>query len=78
MEDNKYKILRTQNPEFQDLTDAELQAYIDVYDEHLALGFTPHSYAMVVAGCFILFCNWLFFNAGSAFTIAKDKEFNSP
>ena len=33
---------------------------------------------MVVAGCFVLFTDWLFFNAGSAFTITQDKAKNIP
>ena len=44
----------------------------------MALGFKPHSPSLIVSGCFILFCDWLFFNAGSAFTITQDKVKNIP
>ena len=74
----KFTKLREQHPEFSDLSDADLTAYIEVYDEHLGLGFMPHSRSMIVGGCFILFCNWLFFNAGSSGTITQDKETNIP
>ena len=39
----RYRKLRDQHPEFQDLSDTDLKSYIKVYDDHLGLGFTPHS-----------------------------------
>lgn len=74
----RYSKLRMEHPEFSDLSDADIQTYIEVYDDHLGLGFMPHSLSMVVGGCFMLFCAWLFFNAGSASTITQDKEVNVP
>ena len=38
----------------------------------------PASLPLVVGGCFILFCDWLFFNAGSSWTLTQDKETNIP
>ena len=32
----------------------------------------------MTGGCFVLFVGWLFFNAGSSFSITEDKENNSP
>ena len=39
----RYSKLRDQHPEFQDLSDSDLKSYIEVYDDHLGLGFTPYS-----------------------------------
>ena len=76
--ETRFTRLRTEHPEFSDLSDADLQAYIEVYDDHMGLGFLPHSMALMVGGCFMLFCSWLFFNAGSASTITQDKDVNIP
>ena len=38
----------------------------------------PYSLPLVAGGCFLLFCNWLFFNAGSSWSITKDKATNVP
>ena len=61
--ETRFTRLRTEHPEFSDLSDADLQAYIEVYDDHMGLGFLPHSMALMVGGCFMLFCSWLFFIA---------------
>ena len=44
----------------------------------MAIGFKPDSLPTVVGGCFILFCDWLFFNAGSSWSLTQDKETNLP
>ena len=66
---NKFNKLRENNPEFNELTDEDLQQYLAMYDEHMALGFQPSSLPLVVGGCFILFVDWLIFNAGSSGSI---------
>ena len=43
------------------------------------MGLQPASFTLMVGGCFILFCNWLFFNAGSSGSITQGKdEGNNP
>ena len=76
--ETRFTRLRLEHPEFSDMTDADLQAYIEIYDDHMGLGFLPNSLSMVVGGCFMLFCAWLFFNAGSAATITQNKDVNIP
>ena len=44
----------------------------------MATGFRPYSLPLVAGGCFLLFCNWLFFNAGSSWNLTKDKATNIP
>ena len=44
----------------------------------MALGFQPASLPLVVGGCFILFVDWLIFNAGSSGNITQDKDTNQP
>ena len=38
------------------------------------MGHQPASLTLMTGGCFILFCDWLFFNAGSAGTITQDRH----
>ena len=78
MNSNKYTRLRENNPEFIELTDEDLHEYLAIYDTHMALGFQPSSLPLVVGGCFILFVDWLMFNAGSSGNITQDKETNKP
>ena len=40
----------------------------------MALGFQPSSYSLVVAGCLLLFVDWLLFNAGSSGTLTEGKD----
>ena len=72
----RYSKIRTQHPEFQDLSEHDIEAYIEAFDEHIGQGFQPSSPVMIIGGCFILFCDWLFFNAGSSGTIKLDKDNN--
>ena len=60
--------------EFHDLSDADIQIYVDAYDEHITSGFQPYSLTLIVGGCFILFVDWLFFNGGSSGTIQFDSK----
>ena len=42
------------------------------------MGFAPNSMACMVGGCFVLFCSWLLFNAGSSRSVVWDKSSHSP
>ena len=74
IESNKYKLVRTQHPEFADLSDSDIASYIERYDLHMKLGTKPSSITLMTGGCFLLFCDWLFFNAGSAGSLTEGKS----
>ena len=60
------------------MTDEDLLEYIKAYDENIGLGFTVSSQPLIIGGCFILFVGWLFFNAGSSWSVTKNKLVNVP
>ena len=60
------------------MTDEDLIEYIKAYDQHIGLGFTVSSQPLIIGGCFILFVGWLFFNAGSSWSVTENKLVNVP
>jgi ammonium transporter, Amt family len=40
--------------------------------------YEPGDKQLFFAGCFLLFCDWIFFNSGSGQSIAQNKETNNP
>ena len=70
--------MRSEHPEFMGMTDEDMIEYIKAYDHHIGFGFTVSSQPLIIGGCFILFVGWLFFNAGSSWSVTQNKIVNVP
>ena len=71
---SRYNKARALKSEFQDLTDSEIQTYIDAYDNHIEDGFQSNSIELMVGGSFMFFNNILFLVGGCAGSITAEKE----
>ena len=60
---DNFSAIRSQHPEFNELSYNQMSIYIDQYDRNKTMGFAPNSMTCMVGGCFVLFCSWLLFNA---------------